>query len=279
MTPEREAVISFQAQLSRTRTGTRNGRAAAEPARPQTTRYYAYLLDADDDLADEFDIRTRIVARQATTVRVLAAGEGPCDLRPAFTAAGSGAGLLMLDGLIARETSVAGRTSAELVGAGDVLQPPTSHPDELLPAEHLWRVLWPVRLALLDDEFSARVRPWPQVMRALLRRVGRRVSDVDAMRAITSQPRLELRLVLLFWHLATRWGRVEPNGIHLRLPLTHRLIGQLVAAERPSISHAMARLAQAGLVTGTATDMHIHGTPTAQLQALLEHTSFDPSTG
>ena len=53
------------------------------------------------------------------------------------------------------------------------------------------------------------------------------------MRAIACQPRLEVRLVLFFWHLAARWGRVEPNGIRLTLPLTHRLLGQLVAAERP----------------------------------------------
>ena len=48
--------------------------------------------------------------------------------------------------------------------------------------------------------------------------------------------------MLLLWHLAARWGRVEPAGIRVSLPLTHRLLGQLVAAERPSISHALARL-------------------------------------
>ena len=75
------------------------------------------------------------------------------------------------------------------------------------------------------------------------------------LRAITSQPRLEVRLVLLLWHLAARWGRVEPSGVRLSLPLTHRLLGQLVAAERPSISHALKRLAQAGLVTGATDDL------------------------
>jgi len=254
-------------------------RAAARQRSPQPTPYYAYLLDADDDLAEGFDIRTRIVARQATTVRVLNAGAGECDLGPAFDAVGPGAGLLVLDGLIARETCVANRTAAELIGAGDLLQPPVAHPDELLKPDHLWRVLWPARLALLDADFSERVRGWPQVMSALLRRLSRRVSDVDAMRAITSQPRLELRLVLLLWHLATRWGRVEPAGIHLRLPLTHRLIGQLVAAERPSISHALARLGQAGLVTGSACDLHLHGTLESQVDSLLEHKSVELVSG
>ena len=58
--------------------------------------------------------------------------------------------------------------------------------------------------------------------------------------------------MLLLWHLAGRWGRVEPTGFRLCLPLTHRLLGRLVAAERPSISHALRRLSEAGIVTGTA---------------------------
>ena len=78
------------------------------------------------------------------------------------------------------------------------------------------------------------------------------------LRAISCQPQLEVRLVLLLWHLAARWGRVEPTGIRLWLPLTHRLLGQLVAAERPSISHALRgspkrdRHRHAG-------DWHLHG--------------------
>ena len=57
------------------------------------------------------------------------------------------------------------------------------------------------------------------------------------------------------------------------LPLTHRLLGQLVAAERPSISHALARLADAGLVSGTAGDWHLHGTLDAHLETLIERTT------
>ncbi len=74
---------------------------------------------------------------------------------------------------------------------------------------------------------------------------------------------------LLFWHLAARWGRVEPSGIRLTLPLTHRLLGQLVAAERPSISHALGRLSHAGLVTGNPGDWHLHGSVDSHLESLV----------
>jgi CRP-like cAMP-binding protein len=121
----------------------------------------------------------------------------------------------------------------------------------------------------LDAEFAERVRPWPQVGQAMMRRASRRTTDVNVVRAITAQPRLEVRLDLLLWHLAGRWGRVEPAGIRLTLPLTHRLLGQLAAAERPSISHALARLSHAGLVTGSTGDLHLHGSVEEHLELLV----------
>ena len=78
-----------------------------------------------------------------------------------------------------------------------------------------------------------------------------------------------MRLALLLWHLAARWGKVEPGGIRLALPLTHRLLGQLVGAERPSVSHALARLSDAGLVTGRADEWHLHGTVDEHLACLV----------
>lgn len=248
---------------------------ATEVARrpPESASLYTYLLDADDDLAQEFDIRMRVAARQVATVRVLSAEAGPCDLDPLFDAVGYGPGLLILDGLLVFETRVGDRTACELTGAGDLLQPPFPRAEQLVEPSESWRALWPTKFGLLDHEFAERVRPWPQIGMALLRRAGRRVADADALRAISCQPRLEVRLSLLMWHLAARWGRVEPSGIRLTLPLTHRLLGQLVAAERPSVSHALARLAHSGLVTGSACDLHLHGTLEDHLEALIERPS------
>jgi hypothetical protein len=234
---------------------------------------YTYLLDADDDLAEKFDVRSRVAARQLATVRVLNAGIGECDLAPLLEAASHGPGLLILDGLIASGTRVGDRTATELLGAGDLLQPPDPSVEDLLERTDDWRVLCPTRFGLLDADFAERVRPLPQIAQALLRRAGRRTAALDVLRAITSQPRLEVRLVLVLWHLAARWGRVEPAGIRLCLPLTHRLLGHLVAAERPSISHALKRLAEAGLVTGSSFDLHLRSSLESHLECLSERTN------
>lgn len=256
-----------------TRPADRRGWPDARPKlvgrRPESAAIHRYLLDADDDLAREFDMRTRLAVRSGTTVRVLTAEVGECDLGPAFGLLDAGFGLLVLDGLIAFDMEVGDRTATELVGVGDLITPTGDRAEAMLEHHSGWRVLAPAQFALLDAEFAARVRPWPQVVQALLRRAGRRTAELDEMRAIACHPRLEVRLDLLFWHLAARWGRVEPTGIRLMLPLTHRLLGQLVAAERPSISHALARLASAGLVTGAAGDWHLHGTADAHLDSLV----------
>jgi CRP-like cAMP-binding protein len=246
--------------------------------KPLSPSLYTYLLDADDDLAQEFDVRMRLAVRQVATARVLDADVGACDLSHWLDAVDCGPGLLVLDGLVAIDVRVGNRTATELVGTGDLLQPACPLDENLLERSDAFRALSPTRFALLDREFAERVRPWPQITGALLRRAGRRIADLDVLRAITSQPRLEVRLVLLLWHLAARWGRVEPAGIRVSLPLTHRMLGQLIGAERPSISHALGRLAHAGMVTGTAGDWHLHGTVEHHLEALIERTAKLPET-
>jgi CRP/FNR family cyclic AMP-dependent transcriptional regulator len=244
--------------------------------RPNAAPLFGYVFDLDADLAEELELRMRLSARQHATAKVLDAETGECDLSSWFGSVGRGPGLLIVDGLLAVDTRVADRTITELLGTGDLLQPPGGHDDELVEHETVWRALYPSRLALLDTDFMERVRSWPQILNALFRRAERRSDDLDVMRAISCQPRLEVRLVLVLWHLATRWGKVEPAGLRLCLPLTHRLLGQLVAAERPSISHALRRLSQSGIVTGTAGDWHLHGSVEEHLDALIERTARLP---
>jgi CRP/FNR family transcriptional regulator, cyclic AMP receptor protein len=234
---------------------------------------YCYLLDADADLAQEFDLRMRIVARQVATAVVFDLPVGDCAPDESFDAGTSGLGMLLLEGVLAVDIHVGDRTATELLGPGDLLHSWSPDADELLERVTAWHVLLPARVAVLDAAFAERIRPWPQIYVALLRRVAKRACDLDVQRAIACQPRLEVRLALFLWHLAARWGRVEPGGIRLSLPLTHRMLGQLVGAERPSVSHALARLAEAGLVSGKGGEWHLHGTLEHHLAELVERDS------
>lgn len=229
---------------------------------------FHYLLDLDVDLAEALDVRMRLVARPAATAMIFEADPGEVKLSERLAAVKAGPGVLVLDGVLAVNVQVGDRVAAELLGSGDIVEA-CGEGDELLACATEWRGLGPTRFAVLDDGFVQRVRPWPQIMQALLTRVERRARNLNVQRAIASQPRLEVRLALLLWHLAARWGRVEPGGIRLPLPLTHQLLGRLIGAERPSVSHALARLARSGLVTGHGDEWHLHGRIEDQLDTML----------
>lgn len=232
------------------------------------------LLDLDPDLGEQLDPGARRIARGASVVTTFHADAGDIRLSPWLDAVGTGPGLLVLDGVLVSEVGVGGRQAAELVGDGDLLVPTDAGDDLLLSGLIKWRALTPVRLALLDEGFANRIRFWPAVGARLLRRAAQRTRSLNAQRAIAAQPRLDVRLVLLLWHLSNRWGKVEPAGIHLPLPLTHHLLGRLIGAERPSVSHALSRLAQSGLVTGHGDEWHLHGSLETHLRVMLE-----PGTG
>lgn len=245
----------------------------SRPAKPQDQpprgpSRYCYLLDVDADLADAFDIRTRLVVRQVATARVLDVAVGGGWIEDRLGVGDGGLGALVLDGLFALDVHVGGRTATELLGPGDLLQFPSKDLDQLVDRDVIRHALVPSRVAVLDREFLDRVRPWPEITLSLLRRSHKRAINLDLERAVCSHPSLELRLALLLWHLAERWGRVEPGGVHLRLPLTHALLGRLVAAERPSVSRSLGRLAEHGLVTGGAGDWHLAGSAQTCMEAL-----------
>ncbi len=240
------------------------------PRVPNRLGAVRYLLDLDTELGDDLDPRARIAARPAATAVVFDADAGEIELRPALRRAADGPGLLVLEGVVAASVTVGDRVASELLGAGDLIEPAEPDGDELLVAVTDWRALGVTRFAILDGGFADRIRPWAQLTQTLLRRVERRAHNLNVQRAIASQPRLEVRLTLLLWHLASRWGRVEPGGIRLPLPLTHQLLGRLIGAERPSVSHALSRLSRTGAVTGHGSEWHLHGR-SEDLLALLDH--------
>jgi CRP/FNR family cyclic AMP-dependent transcriptional regulator len=156
-----------------------------------------------------------------------------------------GIGLLILEGLIARRVGVAGRFGAELLGDGDLMNP--FHRSDMgtsLPRTGRWRVLRPSRIAVLDSEFSR---------------------HIATNMAIVQQPRIDLRLHMLFWELADRWGTVHQDGVHVRLNLTHAMLSDLVAARRPTVTKALGELAARSAVVWTGTDWLLPGDPPAEL--------------
>ena len=167
---------------------------------------------------------------------------------PDERALGRGAlGLMVLDGLLTRSVGFDGRRTPELIGAGDLLRPWEADPvGGLVAVASEWRVMQRATVALLDEQFADRVCRVPGLNAALLGRAFQRVRWFAFHAALAQVRRAEPRLLLLLWHMADRWGRVTPEGIHLPLKLTHGFLASLVCMRRPSVSAALVALARDG---------------------------------
>ena len=206
------------------------------------------LLTADPELAEAVPAEEREMAERLVVAdaRRLPRGAWEPDLRRAEGP--DGFALLVLSGAITREVVLSGRTSAELVGPGDVLRP-SDGADSLVPYEVRWTVNEASDVAVLDERFTMAARRWPGLGRVITDRLLEQGERLAVHVAIAQLGRVELRVLALLWHLADRWGRVTADGVHLPLRLTHEALGRLVGAQRPTVTLALADLAGAGRVT------------------------------
>jgi CRP/FNR family transcriptional regulator, cyclic AMP receptor protein len=153
-------------------------------------------------------------------------------------------GLLVFDGLLLRYVQVAERRCAELVGPGGIVRPWDHFGEHApMPFEVSWRVIEPVTLGLLTPQLIALGARWPQLIQGILLRAVERSHALALEVAIHSLQHLELRLLVLFWHLADRFGHVTTEGTVVPLRLTHGDIAELVGSQRPSVSVRLSELA------------------------------------
>src|ERR687887_566950 len=197
------------------------------------------LLEADPELGAPLAPARGAEAEGELGVRTHRLSVGPWDVSRLSGASADHVGLLVLDGVIARELVDADHVSAELLGPGDLVRPwQGASSAGLLPVQAIWSVLSTVTLAVLDRRFAAEAARYPEITAALFDRLGERSLRLATTQAISQLTRVDRRLKALFWHLAERWGRVSGDGVVVPLALTHRILGQLVGARRPRRSCA-----------------------------------------
>lgn len=204
------------------------------------------LLEEDPELAEAIPsgVRQRAIDECIAQVAYIRKGRWSGS-RPRM--ADGGIGLLVLDGLLVRRVGVDGRFGAEVLGQGDLLRPWQGEdvPPTLMSTTG-WRVFERTRVALLDERAAKRIARYPQLIGRLAGRTLERARNLAVNMAIVHQPRVEVRLRMLLWHLAGRWGHVRRDGVQLPLDLTHSVLADLVAARRPTVSTALAELVKHG---------------------------------
>jgi CRP/FNR family transcriptional regulator, cyclic AMP receptor protein len=221
------------------------------------------LLEAQPDLADGLSAEDEAQARRHVIALLDSIEPGPWE--PAETYGGDPAflGLLVIDGMVARDVELGGRRCSELLGPGDLLRPWDYDESELpsVPSESAWVVLEPSRVAVLDRRFARIACRWPELVARLIGRTLRRSRWLAILLTISSMPRVDTRVQALLWHLADRWGHVTLDGVVVPVRLTHDMIGRLVGAHRPSVTTALSELAREGRISRLPNGWLLRGDP------------------
>ncbi len=212
-------------------------------------RHLVAVLESDPDLGEDLSDEQLQIARGRAVAEVVEYPAGPWEVGPDDFEREANLGLLLIEGLLAREVTVGDYTCAELLGPGDVLQPWLRiGPDQSVATEVDWDVVQAVQLAVLGREFSRRLAPFPEVTAAISRRLMQRTHWLAFHLAVCGLRRIDDRLLLVLWHFADRWGSVTREGVRLDVPLTHGVLAAVIGARRPSVSTAIGRLMDAGRV-------------------------------
>jgi CRP/FNR family cyclic AMP-dependent transcriptional regulator len=227
-----------------------------------------HVLAEDADLAEALSPTQRSDATEHCLAPAIDLPRGRWDgQRIDMTPAGIG--LLVLRGLLIRRVSIEAGFGAELLGQGDLLRPWQGEgAQSTLSRSSGWRVLEDARIAVLDRYAAVRLARYPELTGRLVAKALERSRNLAAATAIATHTRIEVRLHMLFWHLADRWGRVRPAGVIVPLRLTHAILADLVSARRPTVSTGLSALARQGLVERVGREWLLRGDPPSELLEL-----------
>jgi CRP/FNR family transcriptional regulator, cyclic AMP receptor protein len=205
------------------------------------------LLDVAPQLAEHLPEDQARAARAAIIAPMIELRRGAWDREAIARHAHSPFGAIVVSGLLARTVDIGGYPGLDVHGPGDVIG---AHDLRLatLPCGESWNATVSSRIALLDDRFLLAARRWPRLVSAMFELLGEQRDRLMMQLVIAEQPRVEDRLLMLFWQLADRFGKVTREGIMVRLALTHEALGRLIGARRPTVTLALRMLGERGML-------------------------------
>jgi hypothetical protein len=200
------------------------------------------ILDLDPDLGQGIDEAEWKLASRECLGDLVRMHRGPSRLPSGHHQIRDWFAFVIMKGLVCREIALRDHHMVELLGPGDVLQLPVAAGRPALGG--------PVRLTAIDEAvlialggtFVGAAARWPSLLQAVMERIEVQRELLAVQAVIGHLPLAEHRALLMLSHLANRWGRVTPGGVLLPLPLTHQLIGKLIAARRSTVTLALSPL-------------------------------------
>ena len=200
------------------------------------------LLDLDAELAEKLTEAELAEARPHVVGDLHRVRRGTWDPPPERPLA-----VLVLDGPLLLQRTIASSTGVELLGDGDiVLLGRDGAAPGFLEVDTTWLALDEAKVICLDDRFGRALRQWPKLGVEVMERTEQRTERVVTLNAISQHVRVDTRVLLALWYLSERWGHVTPDGVLLEVALTHRMLASVVGARRPSVTTAISQLQRTG---------------------------------
>lgn len=219
----------------------------------------ASLLDIDEELGRGLEPEAR---RAAARQLIVPTGTlRPGSWAPPIEAPnGAELGLLVAEGALTREVSVGRAQAVELLGAGDLIRPWQEEAASF--AQSCWRVLQPTGVAILEIRLLPALGHWPTIATALFERAVRRTRWLVVQAAVSHLVGVEKRVLMILWHIAEKWGRVEAEGVVITVPLTHHLLAEMAGAGRAYVTNAIGTLNDGGELSRRSDGLYVlHGEP------------------
>jgi CRP/FNR family transcriptional regulator, cyclic AMP receptor protein len=236
---------------------------------PRGAGQICFPLREDRELAEVIEPGIRQAAVDTLVARQVELPIGRWTAMP--YPADSGIGSLILEGALVHRIGIGDRYGAEVLGPGDILRSLADEGETSpLRLSKGWLVLEPTRMAVLDERFVRELVAYPALAGRLFTRAVLRTRQLAVNMAIVHQARVDVRLHMLLWHLAGRWGRVRPDGVLVPLRLTHATLAELVAARRPTVTGALSELTRAGVVRSVEEGWLLSGDPPGDLEEALD---------
>jgi CRP/FNR family transcriptional regulator, cyclic AMP receptor protein len=206
------------------------------------------VLEFDPDLGNGIDPEEWELARSACLARLCHVPSGSWEIGETAAEQPRLLGFVIVAGLVCQEVALRERHMFEFLGPGDVVHPPVMPAGQRLGAAVICTAAVDTTVLALGESFIRAAARWPGLLVAVRERLGAQRENLAIQGLIAQFARAEDRVLLQLWHLADRWGRVTTEGTLVPLSLTHELLGQMIAARRPTVTLAVAALESQGLI-------------------------------
>lgn len=115
-----------------------------------------------------------------------------------------------------------------------------------------------VLLSIRCLQFDALLMKYPDIMRKVIRVMGKRILMLQAKLQELALFDSHDRVIALLRHFAEEHGHVQPDGVHVKLPITHGEMAHMIGMTRESVNRVWNQLRRDGVLSGERDDWILH---------------------